>query len=576
MAGLTAASVLARSPRVEASTPTADLVLTNGKIITMDALESTSQAIAVKSGRILAVGTREQVERYRGYHTNYIDLRGKTVTPGLIDAHAHLPPFGQRENGWLVNLQQAENKEAILEKLLQRVRETPRRTWVSAWGVGSTSLSYLNKDELDRVSKDHPLIVVHTGGQWGYANTLALNIAGINKDTPDPPGSRIDRSSFTGEPSGLLIHYPALYLVRRHAPVPDDRQSREAILFAARLYAAEGVTAVHDNFFTAGAPHFIRAYFEVCQSGRMPVRIKIWPYMPNLEWTRRIYNGLFANPGAGLKQAVFRDMILYKEESPELFHSLWGGLKFAADGGGPTALWYNNAHRLPMHKKTELEEMIKFVHKAGHQVSVHTAGDMAVDWTLDSFEAAFKEHPRQDCRHRIEHAWSPEPSSLERMKALGIVVSTHPQWLYGWGGNNPAWVAKREASGRMMVPLRSYLRQGIPLAMGADPPAYPYYQPQLALWQATERITKAGYLFDRSESIKIQEALRVQTMGSAYAAFQEKEIGSLEKGKMADMVIWDQDFYSLPAQKIREVKPEATFLGGKIVYQSKTSNLAGL
>ncbi|MBW1672811.1 MAG: amidohydrolase [Deltaproteobacteria bacterium] len=570
ISGLATVGVLTGYPHVKAATPTADLVLTNGKIITVDPVDTITQGVAVKRGRILELGKTEMIKKYVGRQTKVVNLRGKTVTPGLIDSHAHLPFFGLRENGWFLNLQGVRSKDEILELLAERARKNPKGEWISAWGVESLSMSYLNKDDLDRVTTEHPMLVVYTGGQWGFANSYALRIAGIDKNTPNPPGSKIGKNFSGKEPTGLLIHYPALHLVRKHMPAPDNEQAKDALLFAAKLYAAEGVTSVHDNFFSLAQPQFHKAYFEKVQSRKMPIRIKLWPYMPNLNVASKVLNALFESDDL-YPDSKIKDLILYKREVPELFSSLWGGFKMAVDGGGPTTIWYSRPG-VPLHKTEELHRMFKLFHNAGHQVSTHAVGDKAVDMILDAIEAAHRDHPREDCRHRIEHALSPQTRSLERIKRLGVVICTHPQWLFAWGDK---WTGlKRREDYFGVIPLKSYLKSDIPLAIGADPPAFPVYQPQVGLAEAVNRITRSGYRFDSSQSISIQEALRIQTMGSAYAGFQEKDIGSIEKGKHADMVVWNRDFYTVSPDEIKEVKAEVTIVGGKLVYKSNRTELS--
>jgi len=546
------------------------VVLMNGKVITMDPLDSIAQSVAVKKEKIIEVGENKAVSKYIGRKTRVMDLKGKTVTPGLIDSHAHLPFFGLRENGWFLKLQGVFSKDEILDLLAQRARKTPKGEWISAWGLESLSLSYLNRYGLDKVTTEHPLLVVFTGGQWGFANSYALDIAGIDKSTPSPPGSKIGRSPSTGEPTGLLIHYPALNLVRKHMPIPDSGQAKDALLFAAKLYAAEGVTTVHDNFFSLGSPHFHKAYFELVASGRMPLRARLWPYIPNFYIASRVFHALFESETLDPRSKI-KELIWYKREYPELFNSVWGGFKMAVDGGGPTSDWHRK-RGLCLHKEEDLQSMFKLFHRAGHQVSVHAVGDRAVDQILDAIEHAQQEYPREDSRHRIEHALSPQTSSLRRMKALGVVVSTHPQWFFAWGDKWGGLKMRENYFG--VIPLKSYLRRSIPLAMGADPPAFPIHKPQLALFEALARITRRGYSFDQRESISIQEALRIQTMGSAYAGFQEKEIGSIEKGKSADIAVWDRDFYAIPADQIKGAKAEVTILRGKIIFKSSKSYLS--
>ena len=572
--GLGALSVLGGFRRIEAAAPTADLLLTNGKIITVDPKDSIAEAVAVKGERILEVGTRESIQPFLSTQTKVLDLKGKTVTPGLIDSHAHLPPFGGREDGSWVNLQGIISKEDILEKISARAQKTPKGRWIYAWGIEDLSHSLLNRTELDRVTKDHHLLVVHTGGQWGFANSRALQTASIHADTPDPPGSRVGKSALTREPTGLLVHYPALFLVRKHMPVLDDEQAKRRILFAARLYSAEGVTAVHDNFFMVseiGSGSFAKAYLELMRSDSLPLRVKIWPYIPNLPEGKRIFREIFRSQDLS-RDLHLRDLALCRREQPDLFASIWGGFKVATDGGGPTSLWYNNPRSLPLHTKEELHDLVKFFHLAGQPISVHAGGDQAVDLTLDALAAAIREHPRRDHRHRIEHALCPLPDTLKRIRDLEVVICTHPQWIYSWGDK---WRFQRlEARGQGTIPLRSYLQKGIPVAMGADPPAFPLYQPQMALWQAQARRSKGGLRFSPSESISIREALRMQTMGGAYAAFQDREMGSIEKGKLADLVVWDKDFLTVPTKAIKDVKAEGTILGGKIVYKSSHTMLS--
>jgi hypothetical protein len=501
-----------------------------------------------------------------------MNLEGKTVTPGLVDAHAHLPFFGLKENGWFLKLQGLYSKEEILERLSQRAKGTSKGAWISAWGVESLSISFMTKEDLDRVTRDHPMLVVFTGGQWGFANSRALDIAGIGAHTPDPPGGKIGRASPGGEPSGLLVHYPALHLVRKHMPTPDKAEAEAALRFAAEMYAAEGVTTVHDNFVSPIHRNFHRAYLHMALSERLPVRVRLWPYMPNLDVAKHVYGSVFGSgPGGDDVHPLMIEMALARREDPDQFSSLWGGFKMAVDGGGPSSMWYLKPG-IPLHAKQEFNEMLALFHRQGQQVSVHAVGDQAVDWVLNAVEFAQRKHARSDHRHRIEHSLAPLPSSLDRMQKLGVVVCTHPQWIYGWG-DKWSGLKRLDRRGRGVIPLASYGNLGIPLALGADPPAFPIHQPQVALSAAAMRTTRKGYGFDTSERISVGQALRIQTMGGAFAGFQEKEVGSIETGKRADMVAWDQDLLAAPAEGVRDMRPLLTLLGGKRVHGSNTGHM---
>jgi predicted amidohydrolase YtcJ len=570
ISGIVCASLFADTQRILATEPTADLVLVNGSVITVDPLDSVAQAIAIKNRRILDVGSDAQIRRYIGPGTTVIDLAGATVTPGLIDAHAHLPQFGLRENGSWVNLQQCETKDEVLAKLAERTKGLPKGTWVNAWGINDNTLQFLNREDLDRVSREHPILAVHTSGQWGFASTLALEIAGIGKNTPDPPGAEIRRGS-EGTPTGLLIHYPALYLVRRMFPQITYQQFEEALLFAQNLYAAEGVTAIHDNFFSVAeisSSNSSRGYLAALSSNKMPLRVKLWPYMANLEEARRGVTDIFSGKDPA-PDSAYRGLALLRRENPSLFADLWGGWKLATDGGGPTSLYYRNLSALPMHQEEELNEMVRLFHETGQQISVHAVGDKAVDLTIASFLNALKSHPRKNHRHRIEHALAPSPTALDLMAKHGVVVCTHPQWIYKWLGKSPLLTRFDMNMERGVIPLRSYIRHNIPVAFGADPPAFPLYRPQLALWQAAARIAEQQYRFSTAEAIPVKTALRLQTMGSAYAGFQERDLGSIEKGKCADLAVWEENFCTAPLDRVKDIKAKMTIVGGRVIYERK-------
>lgn len=551
---------LLRPFTVAAVEPEATLILINGRVITMSTADTIAEALAIRGDRILAVGSTSHIRSFRGRDTTVVDLNGKCVTPGLIDSHAHLPPFGSRELLW-VKLQGIPSKAGILQAIASRVDTAPPGTFINAWGVESSDLEFMTRQDLDAVTTRHPVLVIHTTGQWGFANSAALKLAGISQATASPPGSLVAKAP-DGQPTGLLVHYPALYLVRKVIPPPGAEQLNRVISHAAALYSQEGVTSVHDNFFMVTGMSSVdssRLYFDLAASGQLPVRLKIWPYLPTLADTHDVVGELFTGTKPN-PSSPFYALGEMRRSDPASFARAWGGLKIAIDGSGPTSGWHRNPHALMLHSAAELRQMVNIMHRAGQQVSVHATGDRAVDSMLDVFETAQKEHPRTDPRHRIEHAILPSDSAFRRIKKAGIVISTHPQFIYAWGDR---WGGMRKDG---FIPLRSFLDNGISVAFGADPPAFPLWQPQYALWQATARVTKGGTQFASGESVSIKEALRMQTMGSAYAAFQERDLGSLETGKLADLVVWNHDFLTIPSAQIRDAKALTTIVGGKIVF----------
>jgi predicted amidohydrolase YtcJ len=583
--GAAAGATLTARPVTAAATPTADLVLIRGRVLPPGDRGRPAAAVAVKGERILAVGDDQQIRRYIGRQTRRLDLAGKAVTPGLIDTHAHLPFFGLRENGFLLNLQGITDKQRVLAVLSDKAARTAAGQWIHAWGIESQSLEYLDRAQLDRISRRHPILVVHTGGQWAFANTRALAIGRVGPNTPDPPGSRIAKD-VSGQPTGLLIHYPAINLVRRHCMRLTPEQTRQAILFAARLYAEQGVTSVHDNFMHVFRAGVIRAYGQLTDEGRLPVRVKMYAYLPNLpaavascgltwpqakvpgsEVERALgYLGRGFGQSAWVRRWLEMGLPYFKTYHRRLFDRMWGGYKMAVDGGGATTMWYRKPG-IALHRTDHLEAMVDLCHRAGQQISVHAGGDQAVDLILSAFAKALQKIPRRDHRHRIEHAIRPTAAAFRRMAQLGIIVCTHPQWLWAWGDKFRRVESPLSASsGKSPIPLKTFLDHGVNLCFGADPPAHPEHRPQIALWQAATRISRGKYAFDKSEAISTRQALTIQTRGGAFAGFDERDLGVIAPGRLADLAVWDVDLWRAGPEQVRRARAVMTIVGGRVVH----------
>jgi len=249
----------------------------------------------------------------------------------------------------------------------------------------------------------------------------------------------------------------------------------------------------------------------------------------------------------------------------------FGGWKLALDGGSAagTTLMYNknlraSQHSYLYHTPETLSRIVKVLHKTGLQVSFHVVGDQAIDMALDAIEAALKESPRENHRHRLEHVLFPTTKALERTRKLGIVLSLQPQWI-SWFGEGIKKATDEETMERF-VPLKTIQKMGIHTAFGCDVPASITHDPKWAFWGAVSRRSKTGYVPSPEERISMKEALRIHTMGSAYASFEEDKKGSLEEGKLADIVVWSHDLYSMNPRDLKDLKAEMTMVGGKIVY----------
>jgi len=534
----------------------ADLILFNGKIITVDSGDRIAQAVAVKEGRILQIGANQKMKALAGASCRMIDLRGKTVTPGLIDSHYHVLYYGmQFWPGYFdIRFPKAQSKADLLSLLAEKGKGLKKGDWISAnQGFHIRPNETLDRRDLDQVIPDNPAYLRHGSGQYAVVNTAALKIAGIDKNTPDPPSSKILRDR-NGEPTGVLSHYPAENLVAKFAPGYGDRTEAEmfeSIDRGQRLCLQAGYTSAQDVI--VGNPRDIQAYLKFAETGRLKIKLYLLLYVHTENQARQYIR--MADSFKSDKNVVF------------------SGWKLALDGGpgAGTMLMYDKKMpgarmSYPYFPQDDFNRLVKMLHDTGLQVAVHVGGDQGIDMTVTAFEEALKANPRPDARHRIEHCLFPTAEALARIKKAGIVVSTSPQWI-AWHADMYAQATSPQAVARL-IPLKSILRLGIPLAFGCDVPASIFQEPKYAFIGAVLRRSK-GEAVSPQERITIQEALRAHTMGSAYAGFAEKTTGSIEAGKAADFVVWNHDLYTMRGPEAADLKPEMTIVNGEIVFQTE-------
>ena len=533
----------------------ADLVLFNGNIITVDPRDTISHAIAVRDGLISKTGTDEQIQELIGPHTNVIDLKGKTVTPGLVDSHIHVIQYGKQawEGFTEIRYPYVRTKEELLKAVQDKAKTLPEGEWIS--GNQGFLLSYEdapNRWELDDAAPRHPVYLKHMGGQYAVVNSLALEIAGIDKSTPNPYGGKIVKDPETGELTGLLNHYSAQNLVGKVATGWGPRTDEDLMGDVKRgqqLCLAAGYTSGQDVIVSTSRD--VQAYKNVTEDHALKMRMYLLQYVTSPQAAKEEIK----------KADRFKSGMLR-----------FGGWKLAMDGGysAGTALMYDTSlkgshYSYPYYQQDVVNQMVTVMHKAGYQVSFHCSGDRAADMAINAIEAALKEKPKDNHRHRIEHLIAPAPESLKRIKELGIVVSTQPQWIsmLGDGYDN---ATNKETMDRFM-PIRTMMEMKIPLAFGCDVPATPFVEPAWAFAGAVTRTTWQDNTYNPGEKITMKDALRIHTMGSAYASFEENVKGSLEEGKVADMVVWSHDLYSLdPTTELVDLKAESTIVAGQVVY----------
>ncbi len=547
-AGTAAAlAVLSRTNRVWAApAESAELALTGGAILTMNESEPNADAMAVRGGRILAVGNDEKIKALISKDTKVIDLGGKCVTPGLIDAHSHVIAFGHMELKFVIIRPPKINSFATLQQALaEAAKDKPKGEWIVARGFDTFKEGrFPRRKELDDAVPDHPLLTIHWSGQYGVANTAALKKAGLfDKNAKDPYGGKFMRGR-DGLPDGVLIHYPAIYAV--HQPEIDEQDQIECALWGFDQFVRDGVTCIHDNFCI---PKHAKSYVRLERSGRMPCRLRVYPYVVNLEHCQELVKGMQRYEGPLLRMQ---------------------GVKLAVDG---YPLMYkpppkNKVGELPMHPQPLFEQIIAAIHQAGFQADVHAVGDKGVDWTLGAFaKAAGSVGECGKRRHRIEHYPFRKMDSVKRTAELGVAVCVQPEYIRLKAADF-AENFERELV-ETMVPLRTFTKEGVHVAYGADVPAFPSHSPLDSIRGAMDRKTEKGQTLDKSEAVSFMEALRHHTLGSAYAAFDEKDLGSLEDGKCADFVIWNRDLRKINKGKdLDGLQPQATYVSGKAVYEA--------
>jgi predicted amidohydrolase YtcJ len=537
-----------------AAQPAADLILTNGKIWTGTAAAPVVQAVACAGGRIAASGPAADVAKWAGPKTRVVDLAGKLVVPGFNDAHVHFLTGGQHLAG--VQLRDARSGQEFRERIRQFAARLPAKGWILGgdWDHENWTPARLPTRQLiDEASGGRPVFVNRLDGHMSLANTAALKLAGITRDTPDPPGGTIVRDP-SGEPTGILKD-AAMYAVERFIPDPSADDILDALRAAMRYAAENGVTSVQDM---SASPEVLRAYQTLLRRGELTVRIS--GRQPLASWKRLSDVGLMAGFGNSFLRI--------------------GGLKGFADGslGSTTALFFAPYSDDPKTSGLAADEMIPEsrmydriadADRAGLQVAVHAIGDKANHTLLNLFEETINRNGKRDRRFRIEHAQHLAPADIPRFRNLGVIASMQPYHAIDDG----RWAEKRIGPERAKTTyaFRSLLDAGAVLAFGSDWFVAPM-EPLMGIYGAATRRTLDGKHPDGwipEQKINVAEALRAYTWGSAYAEFQEDVKGTIEPGKLADFAVLSADITAIDPAEIRNTRISMTVVEGRIVFERK-------
>ncbi len=547
----------------------ADLILYNGRIVTADSRFSILQAISISNGKVLRVGVNEAVLRDRKPNTQVIDLKGKMVVPGLIDAHVHALGAGLSE--FKRKLPPLNSIAEIQAFIRERARTTPAGEWIVVPRTLPPRLKeqrFPTKADLDAVTT-HP--VAFDGSYvWG-ANSMALRISGITRNTPNPPGGEIVKGP-DGEPNGILRNASRLLKGVPRELGYSNADKTEALETMLKLYAAAGLTGIGDRAVTE---EDVAVYRELKAAGKLPVRVVMtW----RIEASR--------DTDAVVKE--IRDRPWTTNQGDDWLK--FGSFKVTLDGGQSVGTAYQRmpygAYGRHLYGQTDpdargtlfveprkLTAIFTAARAKGWQLTSHAQGGGAIDVLLDVFEALDKVAPIRSTRSHVMHGSFMSAEALARMKRMGVLADVQPGWLYL---DVPALEKVfGYQSMRYFFPLHSYFDAGIIAAGGSDhmighdkDKAVNPFNPFLNIWMAITRRTTEGKVIYPEEKVSRVEALRLFTNGPAYLQFNERKTGSLEAGKYADLVVLDRDYLTCPEDQIREIKPLATLVEGKLRYGS--------
>lgn len=535
----------------------ASLILINGKIITVDPQMLRGEAIAIKNRRIIAVGSNKDIEKHKGEQTKVIDLRGKTAVPGLIDSHMHFPLLGKRLRQ--LYLDKTTGVEQALELVEEEVKKVEPGEWIIGQGwhtIYWKMKGYPDNSELNKISPYNPVFLVGMATHAAWVNDTALRLAGITKNTPDPPGGQIIKNPETGKPTGILLE-KAQNLVTQLFPPETHEVKKANIKLSIQTALSMGLTGVHD----AGVGYdTIKVYKELLEEGELKIRLYVMFLVPD---GGNVLDEHVKNP-----PEIDSDNNYLTLRCIKVFVDGALGARGAAllepysDSPADTGLIRN--------PQAEIYKVVSKSMKAGYQVAIHAIGDRGNRIALNAIEKVQKEVGVKDPRNRIEHAQILSPEDIPRFAKLGIIPSMQPIHCPMDMGFTEIRVGPRRVKGAYA--WKSLLMTGARIAGGSDTPGFPvdYSNPLLGIYAAITRQDSQGNPpsgWYSEEKISRLDALKMYTINAAYSAFEEEIKGSLSAGKLADITVISKDILSISEPDILKTEVLMTIIGGEVVYQ---------
>jgi predicted amidohydrolase YtcJ len=550
--------LLSLMPAPQRAQSTADIVFKNGNVYTANDNAPAAQAIAVKADRIVFVGTNAAAEKFIGKDTRVVDLKGNTVLPGFTDSHQHLSGVGQRE--MTLNLENTSSLADLLAKLKERVDQTKPGDWVTGRGWIETHwepAAFPTRWDLDKVSPNNPVILGRADGHGAVANTAALKLAGVDKDTPNPFGGEISKDKQSGEPNGMLLD-AAQGLVRRRVPPTTPEEAERAVVLGVKRDIELGWTQIQD---AGGSYADVDIFKKLYTAGTIKLRIYKAVYGPGPNATRLINEG--ATVGAFGNRFTLRTI---KVVSDGALGSR-GAALLAPYSDMPDTSGFLTV------KAEELRPMLIDALRKGIQVETHAIGDRANRFILDEYETALKAVPASERkvaepRWRVEHAQIVNPADIPRFAKLGIIPSMQPSHAIGDLFFAPKRLGIERLAGAYA--WQSFIKSGVVVPGGSDAPVE-RGEPMIEFYAAVARKDQKGFSgegWHLEEAVTREQALKMFTIWPAYAAFEEKLRGTIEVGKLADLTILSADIMKIPELEILKTRCVMTVINGEIVHGS--------
>lgn len=530
-----------------------DAVLyTNGTILTMDPEQPQVEAVAAIGERIVAAGDRAKAENALPRGHRRVDLAGRTMIPGFNEAHNHMIGYGTIANHIDAGFPSVRSVADIVDRVRERAASQPPGTWILGRGYDDNKLEerrHPNRHDLDSATTDHPVMIVNGSGHLSAVNSMALQLAGVTRDTDDPEGGHFVRDEH-GEATGVL-HETAQQPIRAQIPVPTVEDYVESLRICNDHYLRAGITSSQDA--GSSTADQVRAYQLASERGILKLRTSMM-----------IREALLPHVvGLGVSQGLGNNRLRV------------GPIKMFIDGSliGRTAAVtqpFETSENpddlgLTMMSQEALDDYVMQAHGAGYQIAIHAIGDRGIDMVLDSYERALQALPRDDHRHRIEHCGICRPDIIDRIARLGVVPVSQPVFIIEYGDGFITHLGMERV--QLTYPFRSFLDKNIKLVFSSDCPVS-HFAPLKSIQAAVTERTGSGASYALEEAVTVEEALEMFTVAGAYATFEEDIKGQIKRGMLADFTLLADDPREVDPMSLSELPVSATVIGGEMVWEA--------